>query len=135
MVGMQDEDAIHGARQDRICLVVLARHCKAHAQKVGGVVEIVPRINERLADMIFIGHGGERRHLGDHADRGDHALMRIGNIGGVVIEGRQRADRAHHHRHRMGVAPVALEEPHHLLMHHGVASDAEIEIGLLRRGR
>ncbi len=61
--------------------------------------------------------------------------MRIGDVGGVVIEGRQRADRADHHRHRMRVAPEALEEAAHLLVHHGVVGDALDEIGLLGRGR
>ncbi len=61
--------------------------------------------------------------------------MRIGDVGGVVIEGRQRADRADHHRHRVRVAPEALKEPAHLLVHHGVVRDAIIEIGLLRGGR
>ena len=35
----------------------------------------------------------------------------------------------------MRVAPEALEEAAHLLMHHGVARDAVVEVGLLRRGR
>ncbi len=135
MVGVQDEDAVHGARQHRVGLVVLGRHREAHAQEVRGVVELVLRIDERLADRIFVGHGGQRRHLRDHADRRDHALMRIRDVGGVVIERRQRADAAGHHRHRMGVAPEALEEPAHLLVHHGVAGDAVVEVGLLRRRR
>ena len=61
--------------------------------------------------------------------------MRIRDVGGVVIERRQRADAAGHHRHRMRVAPEALEEPAHLLVHHGVARDAVVEVGLLRRRR
>ena len=135
MVGVQDEDAVHRTRQHRVRLVVLGRHCVAHAQEVGGVVEIVLRIHERLADRIFVSHGGERRHFRDHADRGDHALGRIRDVGGVVVECRQRADTAGHHRHRVRVAPEALEEPHHLLVHHGVARDAVIEIGFLRGRR
>ena len=61
--------------------------------------------------------------------------MRIGDVGGVVIEGRERADAAGHHRHRMRVAPEALEEPAHLLVHHRVVGHAVVEIGLLRRRR
>ena len=53
----------------------------------------------------------------------------------VVIEGRQRADHAAHHRHRMGVAAEAGEEARHLLVHHRVAGDAIVEIVLLRLGR
>ena len=135
VVGVQDEDAVHGAGEHRIGLVFLARHREAHAQEVRGVVERVLRINEGLADRIFVGHRRQRRHFGDHADRGDHALVRIGDVGGVVIEGRQRADAADHDRHRMRVAAEALEEPAHLLVHHGVMDHAVVEVGLLRRGR
>ena len=58
MIGMQDEDAVHRARENGIGLVLLARHRKAHAQEVGRVVELVLRIDERLADRIFVGHRG-----------------------------------------------------------------------------
>ena len=34
VVGVQDEDAVHGARQHRVDLVLLARHREAHAQEV-----------------------------------------------------------------------------------------------------
>ncbi len=61
--------------------------------------------------------------------------MRIGDVGGVVIEGRQRADAAAHDRHRMRVAAEALEEAAHLLVHHRVMGHAVVEVGLLRRRR
>ena len=135
MVGVQDEDAVHGARQHRIDLVLLAGHREAHAQEVRGVVERVQRINERLADVILEGHRRDRRHLRDHAQRRDHALVRIGDVGGVVIEGRHGADDAAHDRHRVGVAAEAGEEPVHLLVDHRVVGDAMVEVGLLRRRR
>jgi hypothetical protein len=47
--------------------------------------------------------------------------MRIGDVGGVVIERRQRADHAAHDSHRVGVAAETGEEPVHLLVHHRVA--------------
>jgi hypothetical protein len=135
VVGVQDEDAVHGARQHRIDFVILRRHRVTHAQEIRSVVEFVLGIDERLADRIFVGHGGQCRHFRDHAQRGDHALMRVGDVGGVVIERRQRADAAGHHRHWMRIAPEALKEPAHLLMHHGVARDAVVEVGLLARRR
>ena len=52
-----------------------------------------------------------------------------------VIEGGERADAGHHHRHRMRVAAETVEETVHLVVHHGVAGDAIVEVGLLRRGR
>ena len=53
----------------------------------------------------------------------------------IVIEGGERADTGHHHRHRMRVAPETVEETVHLVVHHGVAGDAIVELGLLRGGR
>ena len=135
MVGMEDEDAVHRPRQHRIDLVLLARHRVAHAQEVRGVVEVVLRIDEGLTDRILVGHRCERRHLRDHADRRDVALDRIGDVGGVVVERGERADRADHHCHRMGVAPEPLEEPAHLLVNHGVAGHDVVEFRLLGRGR
>ena len=135
VVGVEDEDAVHGAREHRIDLVLLARHREAHAQEVRGVVERVQRINERLADVILERHRGDRRHLRDHAERRDHALVRIGDVGRVVIEGRQRADDAAHDRHRVGVAAEAGEEAAHLLVDHRVIGHAMVEVGLLRRRR
>ena len=53
----------------------------------------------------------------------------------VVIEGGERADAGHHHRHRMRVAAETVEETVHLVVHHGVAGDTIVEVGLLRGGR
>ena len=135
VVRVQDEDAVHGAGDDRVRLVLFAGHREAHAQEVGGVVEIVLRINEGLPDRIFVGHRRQRRHFGDHADRCDHALGRVGDVGGVVIEGGQRADAADHHGHRMCIAAETLKEPAHLLVDHRVMDHAVVEVFLLRGGR
>jgi hypothetical protein len=119
------------ACQHRVRLVLLAGNAEHHVQEVGGVVEVVARIHERLADVVFVGHRRERRHLGDQSIEGDAAILGVGEISRVVIEGRQRADHADHHRHRVRVAAEALIEPHQLLMHHGVLLDRGLELALL----
>ena len=86
VVCVQDEDAIHGTREHWIDFVFLAWNREAHVQKVRRVIEFVARIDERLANGIFVGHGGDRRHLGDHADACNLALLGIADIRGVVIE-------------------------------------------------
>ncbi len=86
MIRMQDENTIHCAGEHWIWNVILAGYRKAHMQEVGREIEIVLRVNEWLADVIFVGHGGKGRDLGNHADRSDHALMRIRNVRRVVIE-------------------------------------------------
>ena len=110
VIGMQDEDRVQRLRQHRIDLVLLARHREAHAQEILRVAEIVQRIHEGLADVIFERHRRDRRHLRDQAMASDLALARIVDVGGVVIEGRQRAHHAAHDRHRMRVAAEAAEE-------------------------
>ena len=135
MVGVQDEDLVERVGEHRVDLVVLARHREAHVQEVLGKAQRVLRIHEGLADGVFERHRRQRRNLRDHAHRSDHALGRIVDVGGVVIERGQRADGRHHDRHRMGVAAKTLEEPRHLLVNHGVMDHALVEIFLLRLGR
>ncbi len=131
VIGVQDEDAVHRAAEHRVDLVLLARHRERHVEEVRGVIELVPRINEGLADGIFVGHRRNGRHLRDHADRGDVALDRIVDVDGVVIEGGKRADRSDHDGHRMRVAPETGEEPVHLLVRHRVVGDAVLEVEIL----
>ena len=93
-------------------------------------------IEERLADRIFEGHRGDRRHLGDQPVRSDHPLLRIGDVGAVVIKGRQRPDDAAHDRHRVGVAAEPAIEGRQLLVQHGVTADRVdegVELVLLRQ--
>ena len=99
-----------------------------------GISEIVPRINERLTHVILVGHRRNGRHLGDHAQACHHALMRVRNIGGIVIKGRHRAHHTAHHRHGMGIAAETGEEAVHLLVHHCVVRHAIVEIFLLGLG-
>ena len=115
----------------RVDLVFLARHREHHVEEVRGVIELVPRIDEGLADGIFIGHRGDGRHLRDHAERGNVALDWIGDVDGVVIEGGKRADGANHDGHRMRVAPETGKEPVHLLVRHRVVGDAVLEVEIL----
>ncbi len=77
MVCVQNEDAIHGTRENWIDFVFLAWNREAHVQKVRRVIEFIARIDERLPNRIFVGHGGDCRHLGDHADACNLALPGI----------------------------------------------------------
>ncbi len=81
--------------------------------------------------MVLIGHGSERRDLGDQTDRGDHTLMRVGDVGRVMIESRHRADTADHYGHRMGITAEARKELRHLFVNHRVARHTIVEVSLL----
>ena len=135
MVSVQYEDAIHRPRQGRADLVFLARHGKAHVQEILGIPEGVLRIDKGLAERIFERHGGDRRHLGNQAIGGDHPLVRIMDVGRVVIEGGQCADHPAQHRHRVRVAPEAAEKGAELLVHHRVMGDVVDELLLFLGGR
>jgi hypothetical protein len=88
--------------------------------KLPAVGQVVLRVDVGLADAVLVGHGHQRGHLGDQADRRDLAVLRVVDVGAVVIEGRQRAHQAGHHRHRVRVAAEAAQEELHLLVDHGV---------------
>ena len=77
----------------------------------------------------------QRGHLGDQADRRDLAVLRVVDVGAVVVEGRQRAHQAGHDRHRVGVAAEAAQEELHLLVDHRVVGHAGGEVLLLLRRR
>src|SRR3546814_16922239 len=87
------------------------------------VLESVVRIEERLADGIFIRHRRDRGHLRDQPVAGDHPLHRIVDVGGIMVEGGKRAHHAAHDRHWVRVAAETAIEHGKLLMHHGVARD------------
>ena len=128
VVRVQDQDQVHRLRQHRIDLVRLGRHRVEHVQEVLGVTEIVARIYERLADVVLVRPGRDGRHLGDHPERADLPAVRIIDVEAVVVEGRQRADHAAHHRHRMRVTAEAVVELADLLMQHGVPHDAQLVV-------
>jgi hypothetical protein len=111
VVGMQDEDAAHRLRKDRIDLVFLTRYREAHVQEVGRVVELVLWIDEGLADRIFVGHGRDGRHLGDHPVARNLALSRILDVSRIVVEGRERYNYADHDGHGMRITPESGVEP------------------------
>ena len=104
MVGMQDEDSIHGAGQYRADRLFLARGVEHHVQEVFRVSQVVAGIHHRLTHGVLVHHGCQGRHLGDQAHRRNLAVLRIGDVQGVVIEGREGADHTAHDRHGVRIA-------------------------------
>ena len=135
MICVQDHDQVHCLGQDRVDLVFLGRHGMKHVKEVFRVGQFVARIDERLSDGVFVRPGGNRRHLGDQPERADAAALRVVDVKAVMIECRQRANHAAHHRHRMGVAAEPVIERPKLLMQHRVQGHALLELRRLRLGR
>ncbi|MNK98430.1 hypothetical protein D3C87_1187920 [compost metagenome] len=131
VIGVQDEDAVQRALDDFIDLVVFARRGEHHAQEVARVGQVILRVDERLALRVLVCHRDQRRHLGDQADRRDVAMLRVRDVGGVVVERGQRADQARQHGHRVRVAAEAAQEEMQLLVDHRVMGHLRVEIGLL----
>ena len=133
MIGLQNQQFFHRVFDHRIDHIGFCRHAKGHPQEIADETQAVIGIEEGLPDRIFIGHRRQGRHLGDDPVRGDHPLLRIMNVGRVVIEGRHRAHDAAHDRHRVGVTPETPIEGRQLFMDHGVAGDVAGEFGILFR--
>jgi len=121
VVGVQDEDAIERALDHRVHLIGLGGDTEGHLEEIAGIGQRVVGIDEGLADRIFVRGRRDRRHLGDQPVAGDAAMVGIGNVGRVVIEGRERADDTAHDRHGVRIAAETAIELHQLLMQHGVA--------------
>ncbi len=136
MVGVQNKQQIERLRGDRVHLVGLAGYREQHVQQVAAVIEIVARINERLADRVFVRGCRDRRNLRDHAVREDLAMPRVIDVHRVVIERGHRGHHRRHHRHRMGVVVEAVEETQQRLIQHRVVADVVGElIELLATGQ
>ena len=131
MIGVQDEDAVERAHQHVVHLVFLARHGEHHAHEVRRVVELVARIDEGLPHRVLVTHRYQGGQLGNQADRRNVAMMGIGDVQRVVVEGGEGADDADQHRHRMRIAPEPAEKRAHLLVHHGVLRHRVDELLLL----
>ena len=88
MIGMQDENAVHGLLNHRIHFIVFCRDAKCHAQEVAGVGQAVVGIKEGLTDCIFIGHGSNGRHFCDQPVAGNHPLLGVIDVRAVMSDAR-----------------------------------------------
>ncbi len=131
VVGMQDQDAIHCLGQNRIDFIVFTRVAKHHLQEVFCITELVVRIAERLTDGIFIRHRRNGRHFRNQAIGRNHPLLRIVDVGAVMIERGQCANNATHDRHRMRITAETVIEIAHLFVDHGVHGNIILELGFV----
>ena len=110
MVGVEDEQDVEGPGQDGIGLEPRLGDLPEHGEEVGGEVERVVGVDEGHPDAEAVCGGGQRRHLGDQADDLLVPGLRVEDVLGVEIEGRQRRDGRDEHAHGVGVVVEALEE-------------------------
>ncbi len=76
-----------------------------------------------------------RRHLGDQPDGLQAPGLAREDVLGVEVEGRERADRADEHAHRVGVVLEPLHQLGDVRVQHGVLHDVLGPLLMLRLGR
>ena len=111
VVGVQDEQDVQGAGQDRVGLEARLGDLPEHGEEVRNEIERVVGVDEGHAHAESVRRRGQGRHLGDEADDLLVAGLGIEDVLGVEIEGRQGGDGRDQHPHRVGVVVEALEEP------------------------
>ena len=130
MVGVQDEDAVQSALNHGVDLVLFAGVAEHHAHEVAGIRQVVLGVHVGLAHTVLVCHGNQSRHLGDQADRCNVAVLWVGDVGAVVVEGRHAAHQTGQHGHGVSIATEAAQEELHLLVDHGVLGHQLFEVGL-----
>jgi hypothetical protein len=86
VVGMQNEDTVQGALQHRINLVLFTGCAKHHAQEIAGIAQFVARVHVGLPNAVLVGHSHQRRHLGNQSDGRHIAVLRVVDVGAVMVE-------------------------------------------------
>ena len=109
VVGVEDEQDLERPLQDGVRLVPPA-DLERHVDEVADVVQVVARQDVREAVRVPEDVGGDGRQLRHQANALEVAPVRIVDVLGVRVEGRQGADRSEQHPHRVRVVPEALEE-------------------------
>ena len=135
MVGVQDEQHVQRAHHLRVELVGFGGEAERHAQEVLDQRQRVVRVQERLSLGLLVGVGRDGRQLGQQPDRRQLDLLVVERIQRILVVGAQRVHGAGQHRHRVGVAREAVEEPLEVLVQQGVPLDLRGELLqlLLRR--
>ncbi len=100
MIRVQDEEEAEGTGDGGIHLVGFAGSCEHHVQKVVFVTQVVSGIQQGLADGVLVGPSGNRRKLGNQANRGflDAPFRFL-----FLIEGGKSTDDRGGDRHGMGI--------------------------------
>ena len=128
MVGMKDEQDLQRVHHRRAHLVRLRRDGEHHREEVLDEVQLVIRVEERLADRLFIGVGGDRRQLRDQPHDRELDLLRVVRVRAVRVEGRERAHDRRQRAHRVGVAREPVEELLGILVEERVLADRAAEL-------
>jgi hypothetical protein len=123
VVGVQREEHVEGAHQRRVRRVRRLRHPEHHLEEVRGVAQLVVRPDIRQPLAVAVRVGGDGRHLADQPEHLEVTVVDVADGLRFRIEGRQRADGAEEHAHRMRVVVEAVHELLDVLVDHRVQRD------------
>jgi hypothetical protein len=135
VIGVQDEQHVERALEDRVDLVFQLRHPEQHVQEVAGEAEVVVGIDVGPSDAVAVGVGGDRRDLRDEPVDLLFARALVEDLLGIRIERRERADGAQEDAHRMRVVLEAFHQLLDVLVQHRVEGDFLRPVRQLRLGR
>ena len=134
VVGVQDQQHVQRPNDFRVALVGFGGKTEGHPQEVLHQAYRVIRVQERLADRLLVGVGGDGGQLRQQPDGGQLHLGVIQRVQRVLVVGAEGVDRTGQHRHGVRVARETVEESLEVLVQHGVALDLGGERGQLLRG-
>ena len=136
VVGMQDEQDRERPRQYRVGQILRLQHLPEHVHEVGGVTEVVVRINVGQPQAVPVGVRRNGRHLGDQPHDLVPPVFRVQYVPRLRIHRGERRHRADQHPHGVRVIPETFQELLRGLVDHGVMphqADPVLQLGFTRQ--
>ena len=123
VIGVQQEQGVHGLGQDRADIGFFAGCAKHHVQEVFCEAHAILRVHERLSHAVLEAHRRQCRHFGDDTVGGQQAMLGVIDVQVLMVEGRQAANHSTEHGHGVSVAREAAEELVDRFVYHGVVTN------------
>ena len=135
MIGVEDEEHVHGVLQRRMRRVLHLRRLEHHVEEVARIGEVVVGIRVRHPDHVSVAERGNGDHLRDEAVDLLLPALRVEDVLGLGIERAEGGDRRDQLAHRVGVVAERVEQPLEVLVDDRVVGDVVrpvVELGLVR---
>ena len=128
VVFVQNQQTVKRPRQDRVNFVRF-RHCaKVQFEEVVDKAQPVVRVEERLAEALFVRVCRDDGELSQQAHDRHFDLLRIADAERALVVGRERRDGAGEHRHGVRAVRESVEEATQVFVKQGVATNLVIEL-------
>src|SRR4030095_11725509 len=108
VIRVQDQQQVQDLDDFLINFIWFRGNREHHVEEVRAVGKVVLRVDERLADRLLVGEGGDGPHLRQQARDGRLPLVPVLHVERLRVEARQRQHHRRQDRHWMGGAGVAV---------------------------